>query len=71
MASLNTFGAILSHAIELEAQLLAFYSGIGDSERANAAENAARSWNASGAKMWSKSRSSPLKDWTRPTMRLI
>lgn len=38
MASLNTFGAILSHAIELEAQLHAFYSGIGDSERAKAAE---------------------------------
>ena len=38
MASLNTFGAILSHAIELEAQLHAFYSGIGDSQRANAAE---------------------------------
>jgi hypothetical protein len=38
MASLNTFGAILSHAIDLEAQLSAWYSGIGDSAKAKAAD---------------------------------
>ncbi len=38
MSSLNTFGAILSHAIELETQLQAYYNGIGEAERAKAAD---------------------------------
>ncbi len=38
MASLNTFGAILSHAINMEARMSAFYSGIGDLAKAKAAE---------------------------------
>ena len=38
MASLNTFGAILSHAIDMEAQLSAFYSVIGDSAKAKSAD---------------------------------
>ena len=38
MASLNTFGAILSHAIELESQLSDFYSGIGDIAKAKTAD---------------------------------
>ena len=38
MASLNTFGAILSHAIELESQLSDYYSGIGDIAKAKAAD---------------------------------
>lgn len=38
MASLNTFGAVFTFAIDLEARLCAYYSGIGDSGRANAAE---------------------------------
>ncbi len=32
--SLNTFGAILTHAIELESQLAAYYQAAGDSSRA-------------------------------------
>ena len=38
MASLNTFGAVLTFAIELESRLGAYYGGIGDSARAKAAE---------------------------------
>ncbi len=38
MASLNTFGAVLSHAIEMEARLSAWYSGIGEATKAEAAE---------------------------------
>lgn len=36
--TLNTFGAILSYAIELETQLGAYYSAIGDGQRAKAAD---------------------------------
>ena len=38
MASLNTFGAIFTYAIELERQLSAYYDGIGDSARCKAAD---------------------------------
>ncbi len=38
MASLNTFGAILSHAIELESQLSAWYGHLGEAEKAKAAD---------------------------------
>ena len=38
MASLNTFGAVFTFAIELEAQLNAYYSDIDDAAMANAAE---------------------------------
>jgi hypothetical protein len=38
MASLNTFGAILTFAIELEAQIHQYYVGIGARERAAAAD---------------------------------
>lgn len=38
MASLNTFGAILSHAIALEAQIGDWYSDIGEAGKAQAAE---------------------------------
>lgn len=38
MASLNTFGAVFTFAIELEARLSAYYSGIGDSGLAKAAD---------------------------------
>ena len=38
MASLNTFGAVFTFAIELEGQLSAFYDGIGDSAKAKAAD---------------------------------
>lgn len=38
MASLNTFGAIFSYAIELEGQLATYYQGIGNEERAKASE---------------------------------
>lgn len=38
MASLNTFGAILSHAVELETQLSAWYSDIGEADKAKAAD---------------------------------
>ncbi len=38
MASLNTFGAVFSFAIELETRLSAYYSGIGDSAMAKAAD---------------------------------
>lgn len=37
MASLNTFGAILSHAIELEARLFDWYGSIGEADKARAA----------------------------------
>ncbi len=36
--TLNTFGAILSHAIALEAQLGAWYGGIGEAGQARAAD---------------------------------
>jgi hypothetical protein len=36
--SLNTFGAVLSHAIQLEADLAAYYQKIGQSERAKDAD---------------------------------
>ncbi len=38
MASLNTFGAILTHAIELESQLRDYYDEIGDADRSNSAD---------------------------------
>lgn len=38
MSSLNTFGAILSHAIELETRLSDYYSRIGAAAQAKAAE---------------------------------
>lgn len=38
MASLNTFGAVFTFAIELETRLSAYYSGIGDESRAKAAD---------------------------------
>ena len=38
MASLNTFGAVFTFAIELERQLSAYYSAIGDAQRAKAAD---------------------------------
>ena len=38
MATLNTFGAVLSHAIELEARLSAYFAEIGDQSQAAAAE---------------------------------
>ena len=38
MASLNTFGAVFTFAIELEAQLSAYYSGIDDAPTAKAAD---------------------------------
>ena len=38
MASLNTFGAILSYAVEMEAQLSAYHNVIGDAAGAKAAE---------------------------------
>ena len=38
MTSLNTFGAILSYAIELEAQLSVYYREVGDAANAIAAE---------------------------------
>jgi len=38
MSSLNTFGAILTHAIELEASLNEYYSGLGDADRAKDAD---------------------------------
>ncbi len=38
MSSLNTFGAILSYAAEMEAQLQAYYADIGKAERAKAAD---------------------------------
>lgn len=38
MASLNTFGAILSYAIELESQLNDYYQALGKDDRAKAAE---------------------------------
>jgi len=38
MASLNTFGAILTHAIEMETNLRDYYEGIGIADRAKAAD---------------------------------
>lgn len=38
MSSLNTFGAILTHAIELEASLHDYYSTLGNSDRAKSAD---------------------------------
>ncbi len=38
MASLNTFGAILSHAVELESQLSAWYTRLGEADKAKAAD---------------------------------
>ena len=38
MSALNTFGAVLSYAIELETQLSGYYGGIGAAEEAIAAE---------------------------------
>lgn len=38
MTSLNTFGAVLSYAIQLEADLQAYYQKLGSSEQAKAAE---------------------------------
>ncbi|MCY3778726.1 MAG: hypothetical protein OXG78_00325 [Chloroflexi bacterium] len=37
MASLNTFGAVFTFAIELEGQLSAYYDGIGDSAKSKGA----------------------------------
>ena len=42
MASLNTFGAILSHAIGLEARLCDWYRSIGEGEKARAADKRRR-----------------------------
>ena len=36
--TLNTFGAILSHAVDLEAQLSAWYAGLGEADKAKAAD---------------------------------
>ncbi len=38
MSSLNTFGAILTYAIELESQLSAFFKQAGSAEHASAAD---------------------------------
>ena len=38
MASLNTYGAILTFAIELETQLRDYYQALGQAERANDAD---------------------------------
>lgn len=38
MSSLNTFGAILSYAIDLEARLTAYYKSAGDTARAAEAD---------------------------------
>lgn len=38
MSSLNTFGAILTYAIELEANLHDFYNNVGDQEQAKEAD---------------------------------
>ena len=35
--TLNTFGAILSHAVELESQLSAWYTRLGEADKAKAA----------------------------------
>ncbi len=42
MSSLNTFGAILSHAIDLEAQFSDWYAGIGEAAKAKAADKRRR-----------------------------
>ena len=42
MASLNTFGAIMSHAIKLEARLGEWYGRIGAADKARAAEKRRR-----------------------------
>lgn len=51
MASLNTFGAILTYAIELESQLNDYYQALGDSDRAKAADKRRKSLNVSVVKM--------------------
>lgn len=38
MASLNTFGSILTYAIELESSLHDYYDGLGDAAKAKAAD---------------------------------
>lgn len=38
MASLNTFGAILTHAVNLETALRDYYQQVGNTERAKAAD---------------------------------
>ena len=38
MASLNTFGAIMTHAVNLEADLAAYYAQAGNPDRAKAAD---------------------------------
>lgn len=38
MASLNTFGAVFTFAIELEARLSAYYESIGETDRSRAAD---------------------------------
>lgn len=39
MSSLNSFGSILTHAIELETRLRDYYTSAGNEERAKAAED--------------------------------
>lgn len=39
MANLNSFGAIFTFAIEMEAQIEAYYKGLGNTDKAEAAEN--------------------------------
>jgi hypothetical protein len=38
MSSLNTFGAILTHAIALESNLVDYYTSLGNSDRAKASD---------------------------------
>ncbi len=38
MSSLNTFGAILTHAIDLEASLRDYYDGLGNQDRSKASD---------------------------------
>lgn len=38
MTALNTFGSILTYAIDLEGRLRDYYTGLGDSDRAAAAD---------------------------------
>lgn len=40
--TLNTFGAVLSHAIEMETRLCDWYGGIGEADKARAAERRRR-----------------------------
>ena len=44
MSSLNTFGAILTHAIDLENSLNTYYTGIGDADRAKAFYSSVFGW---------------------------